>query len=133
MDNAYREEDFGTADHGIQYLFYRMKIIYGAAFDRNWDGVPEADIRDYWIEQLGKYLTYKPSIDYALTHMHRTHVPSMLAVLDLMRNGPRIPEKPIPRIEREPSQYEKARTQIAKDRALERMRELMTELKAKQR
>jgi hypothetical protein len=90
----YLESDFASKDEGLDYLFARLTGIYGAAFSRHWEGLDVDVIRDTWKEVIGRFLTYKPSLDFAVKHGNPDFVPSALAIKQLCEQGPRIPVKP---------------------------------------
>ena len=90
----YCQSDFATPDEGLDYLFVRMGAIYGAAFSRHWSGLDAEMVRDTWIQIIGRYLTYKPSLDFALKYANPDFIPSALAVRDRCEQGPRIPINP---------------------------------------
>ena len=90
----YLESDFCKPEEGLDYLFARMGAIYGATFIRHWEGVNVEIIRDTWLDILGVYATYRPSMDAALKLMDATYIPSALTFKKLCEVGPKIPFKP---------------------------------------
>lgn len=106
---TYCAKDFCSGENGIKYLFARMGAIYGASFTRHWEGVDQAIIRQTWGEILGRYATYRPSLDFALKHMGK-FVPSAIEFKELCTQGPRIPDKPHSIITKQPTQEELAIT-----------------------
>ena len=90
----YCEADFCTKQEGLDYVFTRMTAIYGASFSRHFDGIDPELVRDEWVHQIGVYLTYKPSMDYAIEHLEETFVPSAIKFKNLCTSGPRIPVDP---------------------------------------
>jgi hypothetical protein len=90
----YLESDFCSPDEGLDFLFSYMAAVYGASFVRHWDGVESGVIRQVWREQLGRFVTYRPSMEYALAHLPANFPPSAIAFRNLCNGGPRIPDKP---------------------------------------
>lgn len=119
---TYSPTDFCTTDQGLDYIFARMGAIYGAAFTRHWEHVDLSIVRQTWGELLGKYATYKPSMDFALQSMNTSFVPSALAFRELCTQGPRIPDKPHSIITQQPTQAELKVTAQAKEEALRAIR-----------
>jgi len=90
----YLETDFCQADEGLDYIFGRMMAIFGAPFARHFDCVDPQLVRQEWKHQLGRFLTYRPSMDYAIDHLDGDFVPSAIKFRELCNAGPRIPVKP---------------------------------------
>jgi hypothetical protein len=90
----YSEADFCSKENGLDYVFGKMSAIYGSTFTRHWEGVDPKLVRQVWLDDCGKMLTYKPKLDYALKHMNQDRPPSALAFAKLLSDGPRIPDKP---------------------------------------
>jgi hypothetical protein len=80
-----------TADDGLDYVFARMSAIFGAAFTRHWDGIDPNLIRQEWKRQLGNFLTYQPSLDYAIARLNGDFVPSAIKFREFCNAGPTIP------------------------------------------
>ena len=80
-----------TADDGLDYVFARMSAIFGAAFTRHWDGIDPNLIRQEWKRQLGNFLTYQPSLDYAIARLNGDFVPSAIKFREFCNAGPVIP------------------------------------------
>jgi hypothetical protein len=80
-----------TADDGLDYVFARMSAIFGAAFTRHWDGIDPNLIRQEWKRQLGNFLTYQPSLDYAIARLNGDFVPSAIKFREFCNAGPAIP------------------------------------------
>jgi hypothetical protein len=126
----YSETDFCQPEEGLDYIFGYMSAVYGASFTRHWEQVEPELVRSVWRRELGRFLTYKPLLDYALTHLPAVMPPSAIAFRNTCNAGPTIPSKPVVRIERQQSQYEKARAEIAKSVALAKLAELRRDMKA---
>ena len=90
----YLASDFTDPESGMDYIFGKMGAIYGAAFIRNFDGVDLGLVRATWLEMLGVYATYKPTLDFALNSMDKSFIPSAIAFKDLCSQAGRIPVKP---------------------------------------
>ena len=65
----YSETDFCTPEQGLDYIFGYMSAVYGASFTRHWEQVEPELVRSVWQKELGRFLTYKPTLDYALSHL----------------------------------------------------------------
>lgn len=115
---TYSANDFCSVENGIKYLFARMGAIYGASFTRHWEGVDQAIIRQTWGELLGRYATYRPSLDFALKNMCK-FVPSAIEFKELCAQGPRIPDKPHSIITKQPTQEELTVTADQKAKAMQ--------------
>ena len=122
---TYCASDFCSSENGIKYLFARMGAIYGASFTRHWEGVDQALTRATWGDLLGRYATYKPSMDFALKHMGK-FVPSAIEFKDLCSQGPRIPDKPDSMITKQPTQAELAITAAEKEKARRAMAQFIS-------
>lgn len=85
MLNLLSDED------GLDYIFARMSAIYGATFSRHWDGIDPTLIRQEWKYQLGHFLTYKPSLDYAIDRLDGDFIPSAIKFREFCNAGPSIP------------------------------------------
>lgn len=85
------DERFCTEDEGLDYVFAKMAAIYGAAFYRHWEGADPAMVRETWKDLLGRFLTYRPSMDYALQHLDGEFPPSALAFRAICQKGPGVP------------------------------------------
>lgn len=125
--SAYLETDFCSPDDGLDYIFGRMMAIYGSSFARHFDGVDPSLVRQEWKKQLGAFLTYRPSMDFAIDSLDGDFVPSAIKFRNLCNAGPDIPVKPVPQITRQRTQAEIAATEAAKAKA----RAMLEELKAK--
>ena len=123
--SAYLETDFCSPDDGLDYIFGRMMAIYGSSFARHFDGVDPGLVRQEWKKQLGTFLTYRPSMDFAIDSLDGNFVPSAIKFRNLCNAGPDIPVKPVPQITRQRTQAEIAATEAAKAKA----RKLLAELK----
>lgn len=119
--------EFCTEDQGLDYVFAKMSAIYGAAFVRHWDGCDTALVRDTWKEMLGRFLTYRPSMDYALQHMDGDFPPSALAFRELCQKGPAVPRPGQKAIAHEP-EPSKPVDPAARRRAIESLKALRSSL-----
>lgn len=123
--------DFCDADSGFEYIFSKMQAIYGARFAAHWQHVDPDVVRQVWKEQLGRFLTYRPSMDYAISRLKGEHPPSAITFRDYCNAGPAIPDKPHSMIERQATSYERVRSEIAKNDARAKLRQLRSEWAAK--
>jgi hypothetical protein len=121
----YLETDFCTADDGLDYIFGRMMAIFGSSFARHFEGVDPGLVRQEWKIQLGRFLTYRPSMDFAINSLDGNFVPNAIKFRNLCNAGPNIPIKPVPQITRQRTQAEIEATEIAKAKA----KALLAELK----
>ena len=80
-----------TQDEGLDYIFGRMSAIYGAAFLRHWEGIDLNLVREEWQRQLGNFLTYRPSMDYAIDRLGGDFVPSAIKFREFCNAGPVVP------------------------------------------
>jgi hypothetical protein len=83
--------EFCDIDAGFDYIFTRMSAIYGANFARHWDGIDLVNVRAEWQKQLGSFLTYRPSMDYAIDRLNPDFVPSAIKFREFCNAGPAIP------------------------------------------
>jgi len=120
----YLENDFCTADQGLDYIFGRMMAIFGAPFNRHFDGLDPEFVRQEWKNQLGKFLTYRPSMDFAIAKLDGEFIPSAIKFRNLCNAGPEIPVKPLPRLERKPTLHEQMQADKVKAEALAKLAEL---------
>ena len=114
---TYSPTDFCTQDQGLDYIFGRMGALYGAAFTRHWESVDLSMVRQTWGDLLGVYATYKPTMDFALSHLGK-FVPSGIEFKELCAQAGRIPDKPHSIITKQPTQAEIKITQQKKEEAL---------------
>lgn len=121
----YSEADFCSVDQGLDYIFVYMGSIYGAPFNRHWEGMELSVVRQVWQETLGVFLTYKPSLDFALKKMNEDYPPSAIKFRNLCNSGPRIPVKPVLLITKQRTKAQIEATEIAKAKA----KALLAELK----
>lgn len=124
----YLEADFCTQDEGLDYIFGRMLAIFGASFNRHFDGIDPGFVRDEWKNQLGRFLTYRPSMDYAIDRLDGEFVPSAIKFRNLCNAGPDIPVKPVLQIEKQMTQAQKDVIEQHKAKA----REWLAKMKAKE-
>ena len=115
----WNQNDFCDADSGFDYIFSTMNAIYGTRFETNWQNVDPQIVRQVWKERLGRFLTYKPSLDYALSHIKGEFPPSAVTFREYCNAGPNIPDKPIVVITRQKTQaeIEESERKIAEARA----------------
>ena len=125
--SVYLETDFCKPDDGLDYIFGRMMAIFGSSFARHFDEVDPQLVRQEWKNQLGRFLTYRPSMDFAIDNLDGNFVPSAIKFRNLCNAGPEIPVKPMPQITRQRTQAEIAATEVAKAKA----KALLAELKGK--
>lgn len=93
--------DWCDVDAGFDYIFARMSAIYGASFARQWDDVDPTIVRQEWQRQLGNFLTYRPSMDYAIDRLSGDFPPSAIKFREFCNAGPAVPRKEL-RIENKP-------------------------------
>ena len=125
--SVYLETDFCKPDDGLDYIFGRMMAIFGSSFARHFDEVDPQLVRQEWKKQLGNFLTYRPSMDFAIDNLDGNFVPSAIKFRNLCNAGPEIPVKPVPQITKQRTQAEIAATEAAKAKA----KAMLQELKAK--
>ena len=115
---TYSETDFCQPDFGVKYIFSKMSIIYGLRFNSHWGDMDKQSVIDTWADVLGRYATYRPSMDFAIKNMNESFIPSAIAMRDLCKQAGRIPDRPHSIITKQPTQAEIAVTQQQKDEAL---------------
>ena len=120
----WNQNDFCDADSGFDYIFSTMNAIYGSRFEANWQNVDPNIVRQVWKEKLGRFLTYKPSLDYALKHLKGEFPPSAITFYEYCNAGPHIPEKPISLITQQKTKAEIEESERKKAEALEKLKEL---------
>lgn len=117
----YSECDFCTVDDGLDYTFTVLGAIYGASLSRHFEGMDLAIVRKVWADQIGRFLTYKPSIDYAISRLSGDFPPSAIKFREFCNAGPEIPVKPTKLIQRQPTEQERLATEKAKADALSKL------------
>ena len=122
--SSYSETDFCTQDQGLDYIFGRMMAIFGAPFNRHFDGLDPDFVRQEWKNQLGKFLTYRPSMDFAIAKLDGEFVPSAIKFRNLCNSGPEIPVKPLVQIERKKTLHEQIEAYRIKAESLAKLAEL---------
>jgi hypothetical protein len=127
--STYLETDFCTPDQGLDYIFGRMMAIFGATFNRHFDGIDPGFVRQEWKKQLSSFLTYRPSMDYAIEKLEGDFVPNAIKFRNLCNTGPAIPRKPVMAIEKQMTQKEKAEIERNKKIALAKLAELRKQYK----
>jgi len=110
--------DLVNPDEGLDYVFVMLGGIYGQAFNRNWEGMDLGVVRQIWKDQLGSFLTYKPSLDYAFGRLNGDFPPSAIKFREFCNAGPAIPSND-PQIEYKPTPVDpevvrKAKENLAK-------------------
>jgi hypothetical protein len=122
----YLETDFCQTEEGLDYIFGRMSAIYGAAFLRHWEGVDHNLVRQEWANQLGRFLTYRPSMDFAISKLNEEFVPSAIKFRNLCNQGPDIPVKPTTTtlLERKMTIHEQIESDRIKAEALAKLAEM---------
>lgn len=129
LSNEYREQDFCSIDQGMDYIFAKMGAIYGSMFTRHWEGVDPTLVRQVWADECGRMLTYRPKLDYALTHMNPDRPPTALQFKKLLNDGPRIPDKPNFHIERQKTAAEVAEETRRGQEARAKIREMVARMR----
>ena len=105
--SSYSETDFCTQDQGLDYIFGRMMAIFGAPFNRHFDGLDPDFVRQEWKNQLGRFLTYRPSMDFAIAKLDGDFIPSAIKFRNLCNAGPEIPVKETLQIVKQSTEAEK--------------------------
>jgi len=113
----YLETDFCTQDQGLDYIFARMMAIFGTPFNRHFDGIDPDFVRQEWKNQLGRFLTYRPSMDFAIAKLDGEFIPSAIKFRNLCNQGPHIPIKEVLQIEKQSTEAEKQAALEAKEKA----------------
>jgi len=119
----YSELDSCSQDEGLDYIFTYMSAVYGSSFDRHFETSEPQMVRKIWMELIGKFLTFKPSMDFALKHLHPEFPPSAIKFRDLCNLGPSLPPTQT-LIEYKPKIFNQEEQEKAKSEGLEKMKEL---------
>ena len=119
----YSENDFCSEDEGLDYIFTKLGAIFGATFMRHFDGLQSEVVRQVWKEQIGKFLTYRPSMDFAIQHLNSEFIPSAIKFRELCNAGPSIPTNQL-KLENQPKVFNQEEQDRAKAEGLEKMKEL---------
>ena len=119
----YSENDFCSEDEGLDYIFTKLGAIFGATFMRHFDGVHHEVVRTVWKEQIGKFLTYRPSMDFAIQHLNSEFIPSAIKFRELCNGGPSIPTNQI-KLENKPKTFNQADYDKVMAEGLEKLHEL---------
>jgi len=122
----WNENDFCDPDSGFDYIFGMMNAIYGSRFITHWQDVDPNLVRQTWKQYVGRFLTYKPSLDFALGKLDKDFPPSAIAFRDMCNQGPSIPVKPPTEllIERKKTIHEQIESERIKAEALAKLAEM---------
>jgi hypothetical protein len=124
----WNQNDFCDRDSGFDYIFTKMNAIYGSVFEYQWMNIEPEIVRATWIELCANGLTYRPKMDYALSHLNPDKPPSALAFARLLREGPPIPTK-TQVIEKQKTQAEIAEEKKQSLLAKKKIREMLKNVK----
>ena len=121
----YDEKDFCSMDEGIQYVFTMFACIYGSKFANHWgNNVDINSIMEIWKNMIGSYLTYKPSLNWAIKNLEpNSFVPTPMMFFDLCKQAGRIPVKPERTITHQPTQAEIEKNAKAREEAIAKIRQ----------
>ena len=126
----YKETDFWSQDQGIQYVFKMFSIIYGARFASHWENMSMAAVMATWKEMIGNYLTYRPTLDFALKNLDsKGFVTTPMAFKELCSQAGRIPVKPEKTLTHQKTQAEIERDAKNKEIAMEKLAKFMKKVK----
>ena len=125
----YSEDDFCSPDDGLDYVFARLSAIYGAPFNRHFDGIDPNLVRQEWTTQLGNFLTYRPTMDYAISMLDGEFIPSAIKFRKLCNDAPAIPVKPLVLITKQQTQVELAEVSKNKAEAIAKLKLLRSQFK----
>ena len=122
--NEYRESDFCTQEEGIKYVFKMFTIIYGNKIANHWGGMNVNTVMSTWQGMIGNYLTYRPSIDFALKNLDsKGFITNPMAFKDLCSQAGRIPIKPERTITHQRTQEELIALEKQKEEALQKIKQ----------
>jgi len=127
----YSDDNFCSQDDGLDYIFTKMSAIFGATFTRHFDGVESSIVRETWKEQIGGFLTYKPSMDFALDHLNSEFIPSAIKFRELCNSGPSIPLRGVVQIEHNPTPVDPEELKRVREEGLRKLKELRNTFKGK--
>lgn len=128
----YKENDFCTPEEGIQYVFKAFSIIYGTRFASHWENMSMAAVMATWRDMIGNYLTYRPTLDFALKNLDtKGFVTTPMAFKELCSQAGRIPVKPERTITHQKTQEEIGRDAENKELARKKLSDFMKKVGAK--
>ena len=127
--SSYSETDFCSPDEGLDYVFTRMNAIFGVPFNRHFDGLDPNVVRQEWKTQLGNFLTYRPTMDYAISMLDGEFIPSAIKFRKLCNDAPAIPIKPLVLITKQKTQAELAEVSKNKAEAIAKLKLLRSQFK----
>ena len=119
MTFEYKESDFFSADDGIKYVFKMFSIIYGNKIANHWGDMKITAVMQVWKGMIGNYLTYRPSLDFALKNLDsKGFITNPMAFKDLCSQAGRIPDKPHSMITKQLTEDERLEQVRKKEEAL---------------
>ena len=74
-------------EDGLDYVFAKMGAIYGASFNRQFEGMNPDFVRQVWSEELGEFLKSKKILDHAFRQMDGDYPPSAIRFRQLCRSS----------------------------------------------
>lgn len=77
----------------IERLFERLTLTYGREFAAQWDGLPIAEVKTLWSNELGHYAGRLEAIAWALENLPE-RAPNVVEFRNLCRRAP-APEAPM--------------------------------------
>lgn len=72
----------------VDRLFAKLTVTYGQGFLRQYEGIPIADVKVNWAEELASFQQSPDSIRYGLTYLPPSKAPTVLEFRDLCRKAP---------------------------------------------
>jgi hypothetical protein len=73
----------------VDVLFTRLRVRYGSAWEAKWEGIPAADVKADWREELSTIFERNPkAITYALNHLPDNFPPNVDGFMKLCLMAP---------------------------------------------
>jgi len=127
----YSDDNYCSKEEGLDYVFAYMSAVYGSSFDRHFEASEPAMVRKVWMDIIGGFLTYKPSMDFAFEHLHPDFPPSAIKFRDLCNSGPSIPIRGVVQIEHNPTPVDPEELKRVREEGLRKLKELRSTFKGK--
>lgn len=83
-------------DAWVDRIFEKLTLVYGHQFLSRWDGIPIADVKANWAEELSRFQQNPSALAYALDNLPAGKAPTVLE-FRVLCNSPQAPrpEKPL--------------------------------------
>ena len=91
-----------TMNEVVDRLFQRLAATYGAAWSRQWEGVPIGDVKTAWMHELEGYMDNLDAIKYALENLPE-RCPNVIQFRNICRSAPSVQHVQIERPKADPA------------------------------